>query len=67
MATSVIKVEGMTCGHCTSSVERAVGELTGVSSVTASLEAGEVTIEHDGSVPDAAFKAAIEDQGFDVV
>ncbi|BDA51385.1 probable copper chaperone CopZ [Coccomyxa sp. Obi] len=39
-----VKVDGMTCGHCTSRVEDALVALPGVRSATASLETGIVTV-----------------------
>ncbi|MGK0554200.1 copper chaperone CopZ [Macrococcus capreoli] len=64
---TILKVEGMTCGHCKKSVEGAVSELEGVKSAVVDLEAANVTIEHEESVSVDTMKAAIEDQGYDVV
>ncbi|MGV2928471.1 copper chaperone CopZ [Macrococcus capreoli] len=64
---TILKVEGMTCGHCKKSVEGAVSELEGVKSAAVDLEAANVTIEHEESVSVDTMKAAIEDQGYDVV
>jgi copper chaperone len=66
MANTVLKVEGMTCGHCVSSVEKAVGNAGAVGKVD--LASKKVTVEYDESkVTIDAVKAAIEDQGYDVV
>ena len=42
--TSNYTVEGMTCGHCEASVKEEVGEISGVTDVTASHETGAVTV-----------------------
>lgn len=58
-----IKIEGMTCGHCTSAVEKALARVPGVTAVIrVSLENGEAQIEGEAS-PDQLI-AAIEEEGF---
>ncbi|NMM51144.1 copper ion binding protein [Paenibacillus aquistagni] len=65
MVTVTWKVEGMSCGHCKQSVEKAVDEL-GVKGEV-SLENKTVTLTYDESkVMTEAIKEAIEDQGYDV-
>lgn len=66
MANVTLKVEGMSCGHCVSAVEKAV---TGAgASGTVDLAAGKVTVQYDEKkVSLDAIKSAIEDQGYDVV
>ncbi|MDR2672075.1 MAG: cation transporter [Coriobacteriales bacterium] len=60
----VIKVEGMSCGHCTAAVEAALTELPDVTSASADLDSGNVTILHNGSVAPEAIQDAIEEAGF---
>ncbi|QNK59348.1 copper ion binding protein [Paenibacillus sp. PAMC21692] len=65
MANVVLKVEGMSCGHCVSSVEKAVSEVGANGQV--SLADKKVTVEYDeAKVSLDAIKAAIEEQGYDV-
>lgn len=64
---SIIKVEGMTCGHCKQSVEGALEKLDGVTSAAVDLEAGDVTVTHEDNVTKEAMSEAIESQGYDVV
>ncbi|HRT82311.1 MAG TPA: cation transporter, partial [Oscillospiraceae bacterium] len=45
MEKTVIKVEGMSCGHCVKAVEGALNELDGVLSAKVDLEAANVTVE----------------------
>jgi copper chaperone len=66
MQNVTLKVEGMSCGHCVTSVEGAVKKLGANAKVD--LEAGSVAVEFDESkVSLAAIKESIEDQGYDVV
>jgi copper chaperone len=46
MIKKELKVEGMSCGHCTAAVERLVNDVTGVVSSTVSLP-NDVVIEFD--------------------
>lgn len=63
-----INVEGMTCGHCKMSVEKALNGLAGVESAVVSLEAKNVVVKYDDTKVDfEKMKEAIEDQGYDVV
>ncbi|CAD2072072.1 copper chaperone CopZ [Phocicoccus pinnipedialis] len=63
----VIKVEGMTCGHCKSAVEGALSKLDGVKSANVDLENKNVTVDFDDSkVSLVDMETAIEDQGYDV-
>lgn len=64
--TTTLSVEGMTCGACTSSVEGAFKNVSGVRSVSVSLVTERAVVEHDPSLFSAAQVAeAIEDAGFD--
>jgi len=66
MANVTLKVEGMSCGHCVSAVEKAVGGAG--ASAKVDLAGKKVDIEYDDSkVSLDTIKAAIEDQGYDVV
>ena len=66
MSSITLKVFGMSCGHCVSSVEGAVKELGATGQVD--LKSGAVTVDYDESkVTLDAIKEAIEDQGYDVI
>ncbi|THF72867.1 copper ion binding protein [Cohnella fermenti] len=66
MSNITLKVEGMSCGHCVSAVEGAVGKLG--ASAKVDLAGKSVAIEYDESKTSvASLKEAIEDQGYDVV
>lgn len=67
MATTVLHVEGMSCGHCVKAVSGAVSAVSGVTGVQVDLAAKTATVEHDTKVTFEALKTAIEEQGYDVV
>ena len=65
MQNVTLKVQGMSCGHCVSSVEGAVKKLGGSAKVD--LASGLVTVEFDESKTSLdAIKESIEDQGYEV-
>ena len=47
MNSKTIIVPGINCGHCTNTIQEEIGELVGVSSVSAEIESKQVTIEWD--------------------
>ncbi|KAH1299950.1 hypothetical protein KXX11_005918, partial [Aspergillus fumigatus] len=66
MATTTVKVDGMTCGACTSAVEGAFKGLEGVGEVSVSLMMGRAVVHHDPTIISAETIAEkIEDSGFD--
>ncbi|GGB34233.1 copper chaperone CopZ [Virgibacillus dakarensis] len=68
MEKLTLDVKGMTCGHCKSSVEGALGELNGVTNVEINLATGKVDGTYDDTkVTVQDMREAVEDQGYDVV
>lgn len=66
MQQATLKVEGMSCGHCVSSVQGALEKLGAKGKVD--LQAKTVDVEYDAArVSMDQIKEAIEDQGYDVV
>ncbi|MGL4523709.1 MAG: cation transporter [Bacilli bacterium] len=65
--STVLKVEGMSCNHCKTSVETALLETTGVTAVEVDLGKKEVTISHSDDLTVAKLAEVIEEQGYDVV
>jgi copper chaperone len=67
MTTLTLNVPDISCGHCKSSIEGAVNELTGIEKVEVHIEARTVDVAFD----DAAVQVdtivdAIEAQGYSV-
>jgi copper chaperone len=68
METLTLKITGMTCGGCVSSVSNVLNAITGVSEINVSLEKNCATIHFDPALASyPKFKAAIENAGFDIV
>jgi len=68
MTSKTLKVEGMSCHHCTEAVTRAVRALRGVQQVEVSLEKKSADVRYDESVlAEAELAAAIEGEGYTVV
>jgi len=65
MSQVTLKVEGMSCGHCVNSVEKAVAEVGATGKVD--LAAKQVTVEYNEAIVKlATIVEAIEEQGYDV-
>ena len=64
--TSTYTVTGMTCGHCVAAVTEEVSKLDGVTNVDVELTSGQVTIESEGPLDDAAVAGAVDEAGYAV-
>lgn len=68
MSSMVLKVQGMSCGGCSSKVIKAINAIEGVDHVDVVLETGQVTVDYSNPELHAEqLKDVIEDLGFDVV
>lgn len=64
----VFIIEGMTCGHCVNTVNRALGSLSGIKSYNTSLDSKASEVEFDESVlKEEDIKSTIEEWGYKVV
>ncbi len=66
MSTHTYSVEGMTCGHCVSSVTSEVSKVPGVSGVTMDLAAKTVSVTA-AARDDEAVRAAVAEAGYALV
>lgn len=64
--TKTIHITGMSCGHCTGSVDKALRALAGVKGVTVDLVAKTAVIESDEGVTDEALRDTVTALGFAV-
>ncbi|PYF99030.1 Copper chaperone CopZ [Georgenia satyanarayanai] len=67
--TTVLEVEGMTCGHCVSAVTRELEDVKDVSKVSVILRNGgtsEVTVVSDAVLDEDALRAAVDEAGYTV-
>lgn len=65
MDKTMLKIEGMTCGHCKVAVENALKTVPGVTSVTVDLAKKEAEII--GSASRGDLVTAVEDAGYTVI
>jgi len=67
MQTTILRIQGMTCGGCVNSVKTVLERLSGVSQADVSLENAEAVVQYDPSLANIdQLKAAISDAGFEV-
>ena len=64
MQTEKLTIEGMTCGGCQVSVEKALTRVAGVAKVAVSLERKEAVVEGE-RLDRARLVAAVYDAGYD--
>ena len=66
MATTTLRVDGMTCGACTSAVESGFKNVDGAGNASVSLVMSRAVVQHDPKILSAEdLKNIIEDRGFD--
>jgi copper chaperone CopZ len=64
--TKIMKIDGMSCGHCSAAVEKALSAISGVSA-SVDLESGTATVVATREVSDDELKRAVEDEDYEVV
>lgn len=62
-----LRINGMMCMHCQKNVERALGGIDGVESVTVNLDAGTATVKCKNDIPDDTFDKVITEAGYELV
>jgi copper chaperone len=63
MSERTVKVPGITCGHCTATIERELGDLEGVTSVRGDPGAKTVTVAWELPATWATIAALLRDIG----
>lgn len=63
--TVTLKIRGMMCGHCEAAVRKALEAIPGVASAAADHEKSIAVVDLAVPVDEAAFKKAIEDEGYE--
>ncbi len=65
--TTQLTVSGISCAHCKTSIEGALGPAPGVEGARVDVASKTVTVEHDvGTVDAARLIELVEEQGYDV-
>lgn len=68
MEKTVLRVEGMSCGHCELAIQDAVRKLPGIEKVKASKRKKEVSVEFDSTQVNLdQIKSTIAETGYDIV
>ena len=62
----ILKVEGMSCGHCEKAVKDALNELPEVTNVIVNLEEKKVEVEGN-NLDDKVLREAIDEAGYEVL
>lgn len=65
--TKVLVIEGMSCGHCTGRVQKALEAVSGVESVEMDLEKKTAAVVLAVQVPDDILAKAVTEAGYEVV
>lgn len=65
--TKILKVDGMSCGHCSGRVEKALSKIDGVDSVKVELSTKEVIINMSKDIEEQVFVDAISEAGYEVI
>ncbi len=63
----VLKVDGMTCGHCKARVEKALNAVSGVESAAVNLETKEVSINMSEDINEQILVDAVTEAGYEVI
>lgn len=65
--TTIIKINGMSCGHCSMAVKKALRQIEGVETVEINLEEKTATISSTTSLDINILKEIIDDEGYEFV
>lgn len=63
----VLTIEGMMCGHCQASVEKALSAVEGVAKCTVNLEAKTATVELDKEVDSDVLMNTVKEAGYEPI
>lgn len=62
-----LEIKGMMCGHCETSVKKALEALSAVEQAEVSHEKGTAVVTLKGEIPDEELKKAVEEKDYEVV
>ncbi|QLC49151.1 heavy-metal-associated domain-containing protein [Methanolobus zinderi] len=68
MTEDTIRIEGMACGHCQATVDKAIKSVNGVQDVNVDLENKQATVTYDPATASLdEIKSAVSNAGYTVV
>ena len=66
MATVTYSIPNISCGHCVHTIQMEVGDIKGVSSVSANQETKQATITFDAPATEAQIKSLLAEMNYPV-
>jgi heavy metal translocating P-type ATPase len=60
-----LKVDGMSCGHCSARVEKVLSEIPGVEKATVNLEAGTAVVTLSSDIPPQSLAKKVTEAGYE--
>ena len=66
MHKTILKIQGMSCGHCEKHVTEALQNLAGVAEAKADHKTGTAEAIHAEDISEAAFRQAIDEAGYEL-
>lgn len=66
MSERILSIKGMSCGHCSARVEKALNAIEGVEAKV-NLESNSATVNLTKEISDETLKAAVDQVGYEVV
>lgn len=63
----IIKIKGMTCGHCSARVEKMLLSVDGINHAVVDLAGENAIIKLEKEVADDVIRAAVDDAGYEVI
>jgi len=66
MSEKTLQIKGMSCGHCSARVEKALNAIDGVTAAV-DLEANSAKVTLLKEVSDQALKTAVDNVGYEVI
>ena len=67
MNATVLRVPGMTCGHCKQAVTTELSKISGVTAVDVDLDTKSVTVTSEGALDWKTIADAVDEAGFEAV
>jgi copper ion binding protein len=65
MSEKTLQIKGMSCGHCSARVEKALNSIDGVEAKV-SLESNSAKVKLSKEISDEALKTAVDNVGYEV-
>jgi copper chaperone len=66
MTTEVYHVPGISCGHCTRTIERELQELAGVKNVKAEIDSKRVTVSYEAPANEHKITELLNEIGYPI-